>query len=329
MKQKSSAKNTVQTVKKQVEALQASGVKEVAAKDIKVRFPYLDLSVLNNVKDRNDLIRVVIGDWDEQLIKKYKIDTSEDPIPVQAEFFAGVRACQIVEESSDLKWITLCNNSGLQPAMPSRYKKLKAAFNPCADSAMVIAGMFKMSLHDLMFGEQGIIRLPELYSSVARRLMKLDRAKQMELLKRVQQIYVMLPPNSDNNPAKPARDVVKLFNERVQVLADEMLLSMYEYFGPTVKMRARVNKLQNIRTTATALLSTMILTSILSGIAMDFFVSDSFSQYTPVYYNAAPFGEPKNFKRIDNQLVLRTLELLLAIEQPERHDIITDVLLER
>ena len=65
-----------------------------------------------------------------------------------------------------------------------------------------------------------------------------------------------------------------------------------------------------------------------TGIALDFFVAENFSRYIPVYYNTKiGLGDEAVYKKLNNDIVLKTIENLAAIRQNDRDQIIAEILL--
>ena len=250
--------------------------------------PYFDLDAFRAIEPMTARFRASTGEVNEKTAQEFGLDTEHVPEIVLAQFQAG-RYIARKMEGMGMSSVRAVELSGMDKTMLSKYLKGKRPFTP---SASVVApfcyNVMNESCNKIMLGFEGKIVLPSMYAETAKALSRIAPEEKAELLKKAK---IQLALYEKQNPSEiknaPKRDLSVLIGERIFELIYDKGTQGYQLFGSEtpypVRNFLRQFIIEDFKRESPRLGHLMYL-SLETGLALDYFIAEDFTRYTPCYY---------------------------------------------
>lgn len=317
------------SVKKQVERQkQINPDVKIKSSDITVFYPYVDMTKYWEIEESGARFDYAVGPI-KKVPEKYGIDRTEDPLIQQMLAFAGVRVAQTVQK--EYTTFEASEKTGLDGTLFAMYNTLKRPFSATPITAVPIAyNIMETSVHNLVFGEDCPLYLPNIYSAAVKALLALSSKQQNEFYKQSMAVYRAMPSENETSVLNvPKREVIKLIRERLTEYArdrgKEPLSLLSASYNPKASTNMRHFFDEKYMISAPRLSFLMYL-CIETKLPLDFLIAENFTQYLPCYYQAnLGSGKEPAWKKVDNGKVLRTIENIAAVDDESRAELLSDI----
>ena len=212
--------------------------------------------------------------------------------------FATWAAAQYITIQMKKKGITrkfASEQSGIDISLFSRYQNYNRPFTPTAANLTCFCqNVLHESCHKVMFGEEGKIILPHVYSAIFSELDRIPGRIMNNILaiarKADQEYEAEYPTELPNGPRRSQADMVR---ERMEDLAVDLGRPCMNIFKKDGDKQEVMNKrlyailfsifTDNKEKRSESTLSTLMYFAFESGYALDYFVSENFAKYCPVF----------------------------------------------
>ena len=252
-------------------------------------YPYFDADALRAIEPMDLRYRVSTLEVTDKIAEEYGFPLDRPPEIILAQFQAGRHVSQkLGDYGTGLSAAVL---SGIDNTMLSNYIHGKRPFSPGAAVITPFAyNVMAESCHKLMFGTEGSIILPKIYSEMARALETIPSAEK-EALHRKAKLQMALYERQNPQEIKnaPHREVSTLIGERIFELIYDKGTQGYQLFGPETPYRIRTFLRQFIDEEfkhESPRLSLLMYISFETGLALDYFIAEDFTRMVPCFYQS-------------------------------------------
>jgi len=293
------------------------------AKSIPLRLPYIDCTALRSIEPI-ELRYLTATSWPKPIVAAQH-DVSHVPDLVLAQWQAAQYVSKQLQDKGILA-IDASAKSGLDATLFAKYRSGSRPFSPLPSTLVPLCyTVLHQSCHRVMFGDEGAIRLPRLYSVVARRMLLMSADAINDLLaaaKAQQKVYEAQTPVL--YPNTPRRSINTIVRERMtDILCDSghQTLSFFGRDTPEgVKNNIRTYFDDSYKRTKPHLLFLMYM-AFETGMALDFFIAENFCQYVPCYYH-----DNGHDVLVDDQRVLDYIGICASLPPENRITLFADAL---
>lgn len=253
-------------------------------------YPYFDEDALHAIEPMEVRLKISTFEVSDKIAKEYGFDRDRAPEMFLAQFQAGRHVAQKLE-STGMSNLRAAELSGVDPAMISKYICGKRPFSPGAALITPFAYNVMMeSCHKLMFGTEGKIILPSVYSEMVRAIAMISSEAKEALLRKAQlQMTLYEKQNPQKIQNAPHREVSTLIGERIFELIYDKGTQGYLLFGQEtpygIRNFIRQFILEDFKRESPRLSSLMYL-SFETGLALDYFIAEDFTKKVPCFYRA-------------------------------------------
>ena len=250
--------------------------------------PYFDLEEFRAIEPMTARFRASMGEVNEKTAQEYGLDPEHVPEIILAQFQAGRYIAQKLSQMG-LSSVRAVEISGIDKTMLSKYLKGKRPFSP---SASILApfcyNVMHESCHKIMFGMEGQIVLPSMYSETAKALSLISPEEKAALLKKAKiQLALYEKQNPNDIKDAPRRDLSVLIGERIYELIYDKGTQGYQLFGAEtpypVRNFLRQFIIEDFKRESPRIGHLMYL-ALETGLAIDYFLAEDFTRYTSCYY---------------------------------------------
>ena len=248
--------------------------------------------------------------------------------------FATWAAAQYITIQMKKKGITrkfASEQSGIDISLFSRYQNYNRPFTPTAANLTCFCqNVLHESCHKVMFGEEGKIILPHVYSAIFSELDRIPGRIMNNILaiarKANQEYEAEYPTELPNGPRRSQADMVR---ERMEDIASDLGRSNMKIFSDEYSEEPMNKRLYAILSTVftdneeirrTSTLSTLMYFAFESGYALDYFVSENFAKYCPVFI----WNGDKTVQVTDPR-VLEIIGIVFEVDRARRIRILEDI----
>lgn len=278
-----------------------------------VSFPYVDFSVLRSILAIEERYNVAMNILSEEQLEVIGLDSDHVPDLLLCRWQAAKYIIETLKEKkiSFVRAAEVCN---LDKSYFSKYKKGE---RPLAIEAPALVplclNVLGESCNKVMFGEEGKVVLPGIYSLIARQFVSLPEDEQKELLE------MSKSARSDFYAKNPAmfgtgmhRNPDELIRERLTELAYAEGKNSETFFGqnpPMYLWKASKAYFEN-KPRYSPRMAFIIFLAFETGYALDYFIVEDFTSLVPCYYR-----EWDDYVKINDPITLRFIGNLMAVDR--------------
>ena len=288
-------------------------------------YPYFDEDALRAIEPMEVRFKISTLAVTDKIAEEYGFDLDRAPEMILAQFQAGRHVAQKLKSMgmSNLKASAL---SGVDPSMISNYIRGKRPFSPGAATITPFAyNVMAESCHKLMFGTEGKILLPSVYSEIVRAIKMISAEDKEALLRKAKfQMALYEKQNQQEIENAPHREVSTLIGERIHELIYDKGTQGYYLLGPEtpygMKCFIRQFIIEDFKRESPRLTFLMYL-SFETGLALDYFIAEDFTKKVPCYYR-----EGEKVLEVKDQTALKIIGICCSLPAEARCKLIGEVI---
>ena len=267
--------------------MKSSTLKRIYATPL--RYPYFDADALRAIEPIDLRYRLSTLEVTDKIAEEYGIPLDRPPEMILAQFQAGRHIAQKLDNFGTA--LDAAEASGIDNTMLSNYIHGKRPFGPSAAVITPFAyNVMGESCHKLMFGIEGSVVLPKIYSEIARALETIPSAEKEVLHRKAKLQYALY---EKQNPQQirnaPHREVSALIGERILELIYDKGSQSYQLLGPETPYGVRNFLKQFVNEDfkhESPRLSLLMYISFETGLALDYFIAEDFTRMVPCFYQS-------------------------------------------
>lgn len=263
--------------------------------------------------------RVVLDILPEEELAQYGLPSDYLPPLLLAKWQSAKYICKRIEKIGMTKQdVAMC--TGIDQTTLSKYASGTRAAGLESQNLLPLSyNIFHESCHKVVFGENGRIVLPGMFSVAAEDFEQLSTTQQEEILTAA---HTMEMRFNAKNPADSISGLrhapFALAKDRLWIIAAASGRGIDNFFGePTVKRLRNLIRIYfedlDLYVPST---SALVFIAFETGMALDYFISENFVKYVDCYYNVtsdceeAESSAPKLITQNDTKELIRILFLL-------------------
>lgn len=294
------------------------------------KMPYANYDEIRQIKSLNH--RFILADDHVPSATEKGFEVPDDFIsPLVTATWAAAQyiTIQMRRQNIDRKYASAM--SGIDTSLFTRYQNFDRPFTPTpANLSCFCQNVMHESCHKVMFGEEGKIVLPYVYSMIFKDIGKLSSETINELLAQARKIQYEY---ETENPSKiingPHRNQLEMLRERMEDLAIDvgrpcMFLFRNEEATEPINKRLYATLFSIFADDESKhhepTLPTLMYFSFETRYALDYFVSENFVKYCPIYVRKG-----KKEVRIINSQVLELIGICFEVDKERRAKILSDI----
>ena len=328
----------IKTIPEQIEDYKSLNPSQTpSADDMTVRYPYTtyeDYYKIDNLQ-KEDRFNYLSQDLSEDKCRQYQIKHLDKSLMDTMLEFAAVRLSQELRKKK-IKGPLSEVMTGYLVSNLSRFRKLRSPLRINIASIICSAyGVLETSVHDFITGDKDAkILLPYFYSMIASKLLNMNAAKRQYIHMMARKIYQQQPPSNEQESVYlPRRGVRTITKERMMLIARERGYSLSKIFDGVIPGITLSQNLFSYKSNAQFKMQKnlpfLLFLSLETGTAIDFFIVEDFGKYLPVYYCVnykELHTDKKEYKQIEDEQVVRIIEILAAIQPEDRTKLMSEIL---
>ena len=301
-------------------------------KDLPVQKPYCDWDAIKAVTPatlRYDLAQKGVkkdsgyydipDEYDENRLPEFEV----------ARWMAAKVLKQIIADKG-LSGKQISENTGIDTAIISHMINGNRSFNVEPSRMEALREFTGMSCHELLFGEEGKVILPQRYSILARELSLLPGETIEKLLEESGAAYKEYCSGyGENFSPMQHKSYTELMWQRIGCIKDDNLYNQAEIFGrggeTPYQMKSALTLFwdKERKPQYEPKLQFVMYASLSTGLALDYFVAERFEKYVPMYYTD---GE-KTIKIKDKKLIGLIADIM-AVDDERQQELFSSALCE-
>jgi hypothetical protein len=251
-------------------------------------FPYFDVDALKAVEPMDARFKASLFEITDKAFSEYGFDMDRVPEIILAQYQASKYISQKMD-SMGMSDAHASRLSGIARSMLSKCANGKRPFSPGA--AVVTPFCYNVmneSCNKVLLGYTGQIVLPSVYAETAKALEVIPEERRESLLKKAKvqmALYERQNPSEIKNA--PHRDLSVLIGERIFELINDNGTNGYLLFGQETPYGVRNFLRQFINDEfkrESPRIGHLMYLAFESEMALDYYVAEDFTKYTPCYY---------------------------------------------
>ena len=262
----------------------------------------------------------------DEMYKEYGLGKDYLPELIVAKYQAGKHLAMSLEKSN----LTLLQVSRLVKLDKSTISRWTTRDRPFSSTPKNLVNLSEYvigdSCHYIMFGEEGEVLLPSLYSNAACILMSYGRSYRSEMRSKIASIAMRAAKENKDDPAKD-RDsdyfYTRILSERMRMLSDDMLKTPGTFFSDEADniwpklIRTSVKSMMEGDPEFIASLHVLMFIALETGYSLDFFINPNFCLKSNLYFKRP--GRKTKYKLLDRN-VLRIMNYLFNADPETRSE---------
>ena len=296
--------------------------------------PYADYASVRNVKSLNH--RFLLADGHEPSATEKGFTIPDDYIaPLVFAPWAAGQYSTIQMKKNGISSERASEQSGIDSSLFSRYQNYNRPFTPePGNLSCFCQNVLHESCHKVMFGEEGKIILPHVYSAIFSELDRIPGRIMNNILaiarKADQEYEAEYPTELPNGPRRSQADMVR---ERMEDLAVDLGRPCMNIFKKDGDKQEVMNKrlyailfsifTDNKEKRSESTLSTLMYFAFESEYALDYFVSENFAKYCPIY-----IWKGSKTVQVTDPRVLEIIGIAFKIDKKRRVELLSDIMAE-
>ena len=254
-----------------------------------LNYPYFDAEALRAIEPMDLRYKLSTLGVTDKIAEEYGYPFDRPPEMILAQFQAGRHIAQKLDNFGTA--LNAAEASGIDNTMLSNYIHGKRPFSPSAAVITPFAyNVMGESCHKPMFGTEGSIVLPKIYSEIARAFEIIPSVDKEALLRKARLQYALY---EEQNPQQirnaPHREISTLIGERIFELIYDKGTQSYQLLGPETPYGVRTFLRQFVNEDykrESPRLNPLMYLSFETGLALDYFIAEDFTRMVPCFYQS-------------------------------------------
>ena len=297
------------------------------------KMPYADYDAIKSHSILNVRFLLATGNIPSKLEEEYCTIPDDYIAPLTWAIWRAAKYVTVQMKRKGIDRSKATELSGINTSLFSKYEKYDRPFTPAPSKLSCFCrNVLHESCHKVMFGEEGRIILPYLYSMVFAKAMRLPETSINKLLafaRQLKAIYELEHPTKIPNGAHIAPPV--MVKERMEDLATDIgrpCMFLFKNEETKLPMNKRLYALlfavfsnDEEKKQKEFSVPTLMYFALETGYALDYFVSEDFSTSCPIYIH-----DNDELVLIDDLKILELIGITYMLNKEKRIQLLSEIL---